>query len=842
MNFAAALEALDNKRISYVRIQDYILECEADPVRRLSLLTAFGAVLSAPVVESLELAESAMLALKDLQLEVPILLSTPLLATFREGNLADTNSGAAVAFFAGIRTRRVRAIVDPQALEEEKQDVRNQITEQDDLEAAAAADALEFSPHSDAYRLATQAKEALLQKSVAKSLDAEQQMRDLEPKTARARDLCTRQALRSIADAIAFADAGGQAAIDKLEDEVAVFDASIEGVDERVVQLELLTTQEAVVAQDGAAKYVRGGGTIRLTVLQSETQRLQTLHQQEEELATQLGTALKHAQEELDSLTAQTREFLPGFESVAKSLQDAILFEKEGHAEFMQTRDEKAHELEQSRDALKPAAKIDFVRAQSYKDHQGQDDAELQALIGKVKNEKAGAANKAREFAGEAERLQGLGHAADRSAESLHELVFVFREKHVAGAPYLSDLAQREGGVSPPEAHALYARTEELRHRLTNWRNSDGPFDRTLLTGLRSEIEDINIAKTGNDAREAKQQADRVRENFKSKRMAFCEKAAATDLKALSQAEIDSIQAANTVEELKELVRLGERLQTDLAQEQSDLLELQEAAGTVETESIGTLTRLVQSCHANLETMNQVMSRNPNARFFITTKIISDEDILRLMNDLRDGIEARKRTAQTRSSLDRKNKDDGSIKADVRRALIDSIFIETSVEFRHVGMWSGDRQPIQESFSEGQKAALQMLWLIKESEYHLECAVRSHLGAGSKKRLRARSQRILFFDGLFSNLTDRALIDEAFKGLGDSNSNLQLIGLIHNPEYRNNPLIFPALVIGRRAGWRQVDGERSFMRFEDGRPDGSMGMATFMFKNPKGSTEGGLRG
>ena len=842
VNFAAALEALDKSRISYVRLQDFILQCEADPGRRLSLLTAFGAVLSAPVVDTLELAESAMLALKDLQLEVPILLSAPLLAAIGEGELADTDSGSAVAFFAGIRTRRVRAIVDPQALEEEKQDVRKQIKAQEGLEAAAATDTLEFGPHSDAYSLATQAHQALLQNSVAKTLEADKQIRDIEPMIERARDLCTRQALRSIADAIAFADAGGKGAIGKLATEVAAMDTSIEDMDERAVQLEPLTTQEAVVAHDGAARYARGGGTIRLTELQIETQRLQALHLEEEVLGAQYAKTLNQAQEELDSVVAQAKAFLPGYESMAQPLQDAILFEKEGHAAFMQTKDEKANELKESCDALKPAAKINFVRAQSYKDHQGQDDAQLQLLIGKAIAEKAAAEKTALDLIREAERLLGLVHAADRSAESLHELVFVFREKHVAAAPYLSDLAQREGGASPPEAHALYARTEELRHRLANWRNSDGPFDRNLLAGLRSDVEDIDIAKTGSDAREAKKQADRVRENFSSRRTIFCEKAAATDLKALSQAEIESIQAANTVEELKELVRLGERLQADLAQEKTDLLELQVAAGTVETESIGTLTRLVQSCHANLETMNQVMSRNPKARFFIATKIISDEDVLRLMHDLRDGIEARKRTAQTRSSFDRRNKDDGSIKADVRRALIDNIFIETSVEFRHVGMWEGDRRHIQDSFSEGQKAAMQMLWLIKESEYHLECAIRRHLGAGSKKRLRARSQRILFFDGLFSNLTDRALIDEAFKGLGDSNSNLQLIGLIHNPEYRNNPQIFPALVIGRRAGWRQVDGERSFMRFEDGRPDGSMGMATFMFKRPKGSSEGSLHG
>lgn len=106
------------------------------------------------------------------------------------------------------------------------------------------------------------------------------------------------------------------------------------------------------------------------------------------------------------------------------------------------------------------------------------------------------------------------------------------------------------------------------------------------------------------------------------------------------------------------------------------------------------------------------------------------------------------------------------------RGLGKNSLVDPSVEFIHVGMWEGKERPVQPGMSEGQKSALQMLWLIRESEYHLECAVRRHLGGGSKKRLRSRSQRVLFFDGLFSNLTDRRLIDEAFKGLGEADSSL----------------------------------------------------------------------
>jgi hypothetical protein len=224
------------------------------------------------------------------------------------------------------------------------------------------------------------------------------------------------------------------------------------------------------------------------------------------------------------------------------------------------------------------------------------------------------------------------------------------------------------------------------------------------------------------------------------------------------------------------------------------------------------------------------MTRNPNARFFISANIISDDDISKLLLELRDGIEMRKREAQVRARLNRGQRNDDSTKSDVRQALIDRIFLAPRVEFRHVGIWEGARSALSPALSEGQKAALQMMWLIKESEYHLECEIRRHLGAGSKKAMRNREQRLLLFDGLFSNLSDRGLIDEAFKGLGDAGSNLQLIGLIHNAEYKNNFGIFPTYIVGRRAGWSKTAGQRSFVTFEDRRAEGAIGTSHFILR------------
>jgi hypothetical protein len=766
---------------------------------------------------------------------VPVVLREPLLQALRGGAAAETVSGGVVAFLAGVRTRRVRAIVDPQALEEEKSDLREQLRLQEQLRDGALQNAAHHGPHTEDYALALRAQEAVRLSSVAKAVEADAQMKDLAPRLAHARKLTTSQALRDLADAVEYLKQGGAASLTALGAEVDALTKEIEQLDARVAELEALTTQEAVVAHDGASKLARGGGAPRIAVLQDDVSRLTTALADGVLLLEKLQGLLDSASRELQEISSQAQSFAQGYEPCTRELKEAIAFERDGHVQFMETKDQTKDELERSRDALKPLARIDFARAQTFKDHEGEDDAQLQRRIGEARSARADAASRARAATEEAERLQGLLHAADRTAGDLHELAHFLINKRVAVAPYLKDLALREGGATPPEAHASFAMAEQLRHRLVDWRPADGPFDRASIVALRDEIEDIDVTKSGSDARDAKRQVERARSTFQSSRDAFCTKAGATAAGGLSQAEIEAIQAAETLEQLHELARLGQRLRQDVAHEHDELLALQDSAGTVEAESIETLTRLVESCRANLATMNAVMARNPNARFFLETKIISGHDIKKLMTDLRDHIEERKRAAQSKTSLGRRDKDDSSIRADVRQALINRIFTEPSVEFRHIGMWDGDKRPIQDSLSEGQKAALQMMWLIKESEYHLECAVRRHLGGGSKRKLRSRSQRILFFDGLFSNLTDRALIDEAFKGLGDTGSNLQLIGLIHNPEYRNNSQIFPSLVIGRRAGWREVEGERSFVRFEDGRPNGSMGLATFMVKKPPAS-------
>ncbi|QGX40166.1 hypothetical protein [Permianibacter aggregans] len=826
--FEQALGNLQSAGIEYEPLRKVILELGSSKERCQALLSAFGSILEAPVIDGIEMVQQALATLQSADNDIPIIIRQPLLEAIHSTGTITPNSGGAVAFIAGATTRRIQALIDPEALERIKWEIQQKLTQIRSICDAAASRITECNPQRSEYRQALLAQTAVQNDAVAMVDAADRKLKELESKITIAEQLITESALQTLARAADYVRHGADNARDTTEQEIAELLTDLESLDSQIKELEILTSREAIQAHDGAAQLARLGGLKRIDEIQTDIERLRNEVKHRHDVLKQLEDERADSDQAFMELSLQHQNFQDKIEPQMADLRKVIDFEAEGHAHFMERKDETKQQLKDDLEALRPLAQVSFERAQSFQDHQNDDETALQKQIAEAVESRAKAVNTAQRAQRDLERMDALLGTARRNAEALHELAHFLIEKRKLIVPFLADLSQREGGATPAAAHDLYKNAEDLKFDLMDWQHDKGPFDPMRLTALRTEIEEVDVVQSGAAVRDAKRCVERARMDFQSRRSSFCAKATNSEDNALSQAEIEAIQAANSIEQLQALARLGDRLRQDLALEQSELEELQEAASTVETESIATLSRLVESCRMNLKTMNDVMARNPNARFFVEATIISDEDILKLMKKLRDGIEARKRDATTKSIFGKRDSDDQSIRNDVRRALIDGIFAEPSVQFRHVGMWGGKTQPIQKSLSEGQKAALQMMWLIKESEYHLECAVRRHLGGGAKKRLRDRSQRILFFDGLFSNLTDRALIDEAFKGLGEANSNLQLIGLIHNPEYRNNARIFPSLIIGRRAGWRSVEGERSFIRFEDGRPDGTIGFATFI--------------
>ncbi|WP_426683523.1 hypothetical protein ABFU84_02160 [Xanthomonas translucens pv. undulosa] len=835
-DYAAAHEVLRSAGAQATRVRDVILGLSLPKEKTLPLLAAFGSLLDAPVTADVNTAEIALAALHADGHDIPLLLLEPLVEALGRGSNHETSAAASLLFMAGPKSRRIRAMVDPQALQEERQGFLYKREMEVAKATNARSKAMKNSPDTEDYRLALRAQEATRRGSVDKVNAAKEELVVLDACIAAMKPLVSPAALSFLEKAENFINAGGYDVLVTLSTSLEALTSEIAALDERLAKIAPLLTDEVIVAHDGACKFVSEGG---YDTLESLDKRQAALRQQRSDLegeALVLEAKLTHLREEMSRSQERERIFMASFTMTLERLSRVKAFEAEGSADFMEVHETRRRELELARDALDPLRSINYAGAQAFHDHQGQDEAELQKLIGEAKHIRQQAAEKARQLNAEAEGLEGELVATKSLAEALHELAHFLCARRQSVVPFERDLASRDTGPSSAESHPAYAMAEELRQRLLAWRPAQGLFDRAELSGLREEVEAIDVASAGKEVSEARRRAMRAYDHFVGIRNGFCRQARSSLEGGFSEAEIEAIEAASNAKELETLASIGDRLREQLQAEQSELEQLQNTTNTVEAASIETLTRLVETSRSNLVALNAVMEQNPKARFMIQADVISTEDIKKLMEDLRDHIEGRKREARARQSLIRSTIDT-NIGADIRRALIDRIFIHPSVEFRHVGMWDGKQRPVQRSFSEGQKSALQMLWLIKESEYHLECSVRRHLGGGARKKLRSRAQRVLFFDGLFSNLTDRALIDEAFKGLGEADSSLQLIGLIHNPEYRNNFAIFPSFVIGRRVGRRDVEGQRTYVRFEDERPEGSMGLATFMQKRSPGTTD-----
>jgi hypothetical protein len=234
---------------------------------------------------------------------------------------------------------------------------------------------------------------------------------------------------------------------------------------------------------------------------------------------------------------------------------------------------------------------------------------------------------------------------------------------------------------------------------------------------------------------------------------------------------------------------------------------VEDKKATIEEASKATISNLVsfaRGAEANLKTLDAVMARTPNARFFVEAEVASEEAIRQIVTSLLERIQDREKGAVANSvstalAATRRNVEYMRM---VHEAIYEDIFIDARIHFTINAIWKGDKSRLVGDIpSGGQKTALGMLWMIKQSDYALEIILRDRSSsAKDRQRLAGRRDRVLFFDGLFSNLSDERIIDDVFQGLKNVVGHFQLIGLIHNPNYINNTDVFPVHLVGAKIG------------------------------------------
>jgi hypothetical protein len=831
--YSDALQELDKSSIPFKRLHVFLSERATDSIREAHLLTLFASALSAPVFDNIEEADTATRLLEEHKLTIPVFLAGPLTEFIVEGKI-DITAGLAHTFLAGRRTRQVEILLNPDLIKDERKRIEGRTALLQKRNTGIKARLTEIHSDCPVVQLALDAKKALLCDSVQCLSTGQKNLLELQQRLPDIENKASRECIDSIAGMRDFLALGGELKLREIEnDALPVATEQMTEILSRIAKLEPKTTTEALTALNSAITYKRAGGN---AVYQNSKEGAAVASIQVEEFTKQLRAA-EAEEQNLSSALETAREALfclmNTYPADIMKLDEAIMFETDGSLHFMRKADEITQSLEQQLETLQQLLKTDFKRAQKFKDWSTKGQKDFAKLIADAKARKGKADN---EILAANNRIQELSEQISTLKEysiTLHDLAVTVRRQYsqIYGLP--DDIFERIKSGKMMNKGELFDQFQEARVAfLGELPNLTLEFS-GLLNNLNQQISAIHLDTPG--IRHCERERDSAQADFVSRRNDFCAKARSGEINGLHTLEIEHIEKAVTLEELKAVEGLENKIKQRIEDDLKELTGTREAMQTAKEASIDNMVKFSLLADLNLRTMNEVMEKTPKARFIIETQVASEERIRQVVEWLIGQIEDRERSHHQRmqgislnADIANKNRDYSVM---IRDTLYRHLFIDPHVYFTHAGIWEGKKSPIiNDKLSMGQKTALHIMWMIKQAEYSLARAVRDYGTRKERKAAAQKAQRILFFDGLFSNLSNENIIDDAFEGLKYVGDNFQLIGLLHHPRYVNNPEIFKSHLVGQR--FRRIGEKRSrgFVAVEPWQEGGNMAIFSSYYK------------
>ena len=833
--YAKALEALYTEGVPFKRLHETFSSVVSDD-RRQQLLTLFSAALSAPVVASIEDADKATKILETTRLTVPVFLK-PILSEFAlQGDIKHCDL-MVYTFLVGRRTRQVEILLNPVLIDEEKQRIQADIeilglrNEQIDSEMKLksvesklpelAASAI----NRDSENIVIQAKIRLDRISL-----------DLQDFELRASD----EARKAIDAAKHYIGAGGEMRHHELiEITIPKLVSEKNSLDERIEGLNVQVTEEATRALLAAKDYEKNGGDAELSRLNQEINildvEIQFLQGQLKEINP---TFIKALEDKSEKFATELENLNKTYFTDKLQLEEAIRFENNGHVVFMDveplTREKLANDLKIAQSRLQ---NIDFNRANSYIQLTKAEQRNLADQIATAEGNRNQADSCIKIAQKSIDLLSTQIAELEPFIEALHDMVAMIRTQHAKIAGFGDEIRHnfQDGAVHPE----ILGYAETIRLACIGERTKTTQEVYGAIANMKVSIEELSIdTKHLISLDKARQKA---RTEFEQRRGEFCDKARNGEIKGLHNLEVEQIETANTLEELNAIHKLKDKIDAQIREREANLQKLREVMESNKAATIDSLARFARQAKMNLDILDKVMKRKPTARFIVKAEIASEERIRHIIEALIAEIEDRESAVRERSGatlnvdIEQRNK---SYKEMIHSQIYRNIFINPQVSFIHTAIRDGET-PLTEpgsKLSTGQHTALAMMWLVRQAEYAQNRVAQMY---GTKKEQRAAikgSQRIMFFDGLFSNLSNESYINAAFHGLKDVGDNFQLIGLIHNPHYVNNKDIFPAHLVGKRKLAKTSNTERVFVAVEPWQEDNGMIVYTSAYKHNEGSS------
>lgn len=808
------------------RLYAMLQTMEGTPERRIGALSALTGLLSAPVFDTLEDLSAAAAVLEQHDIGIPLLLKQPLLQAI--GAQRDVSGELQVmGFFAGRYSSQARILLDPEFAKEQRSKLVTRHSELTTRKAAIDEELRTVDFRTPEYVVATRAAEAIKTDCETKYAGYEADLKQAQA----ALHLLTPQIK---ADALACLDAqrnylkkGGEQRKDQLQEECGVLRKRAEDAKAELDIADKRASPDSVNAYLDALRYANEGGAIALetastrleqanTTSEISTRDLQTHKDTHRELADALELATAQADSfQEDNGPARLEELRHVVEFAQRA--DDIAF-MQGYKSAYETASNRSKEF------IEFQSTVNFDRAAAYYENLDKSDAELVSAAGVKRSDREDKNIQAGALVDANKRITGAEIPSWLALKkSIHDLAYELGSQAAATKDAHREFATLEEGQYPVASHPLYAALQHVAEKLRAPTDEETTTVTSLISEVQFNIQSINPQSSLDTFNDTRQTFKKAMEDYANKKKDFCEKArleAGTKTAAFNALELDVIERS-TPEQISELIALFERLNVSLGKDREDANKAIHAAQTANEEALTQLSSLIRVAQDNLDAMEVVMKRYANGCFKIKVQLASEDLIKEILTDLTSGIKLISANAGEGARALRRS-DEGRIKDFLRETLIDRIFLEPKVNFVHSGIRSTE-SPVTEKLSTGQKVALEFMWIVRQAEYEIERGMRK-LSSKQAARKRQETNRVIFVDGIFSTLSDRRIIREAFNGLGNLGGNFQIIGFLHSPTWTNDSSVFPVYHVGKKL--TNSNGESLVAFSESGRSPGTLGFFT----------------
>lgn len=842
--YAKALQLLGRNGIAFERLHDLASRTVKGP-RLEQCLSLFSAALSAPVIASLEAAGQATRLLEEARLTVPIFFKPALEHLLREDEIHQVGE-VAHALLVGRHTRQVAILLNPSLIEEEKSRTQTQIGTLSKRNETIGKLLADISEESDAVTTAVTAKEAIRRDSERIYAEAMDRRDGLQQKTAEFVRRASTEALEAISYMKRFLKAGGDDELRKLAEETI---PELEGekvqIQGRIDKLNRQTSEPAIRALHAAKDYLLEGGEAALATAKADVEALRhvveilkaAVNNLEGQVDGELNQAATNATDALNQLNET-------FQTDKRDLETAIRFEMDGHVRFMEQSPARVQELDAAVKAAQARLQgIEFDRADRYIQSTRAEERSLAERIAEAQGKRDNAKLDEEKAGKEITQIEGKIGSLTPFMEAMHEMVIAVREQHAKIAVFSEDILRlmQSSSITDPE---ILGYAETIRIACLGDTPGIDTEIRSAMINLAQCVRELDI-NTAN-LQKIDENRKRLFRDYVDRRDGFCDRARKGEIKGLNQLEISTIAEATTIEQLQLIQKTRDKIEVQIGEIESNLDKIREAMETNKHASINSLASFARQAKLSLDILDRVMKQNPKARFHVETPVADEQEIERIIGELLAQIEDKERALRERSAFMLNDEIDRRA-ADYKQLIHDTIYrrifsardrnnnpIQPKVYFTHASIRGMEKVPFTDrGLSTGQRTALAMMWLIKQAEFAIARAASFYSTRKEQKAALKGAQRIMFFDGLFSNLSNEDYINDAFQGLRGVGDNFQLIGLIHNPYYVNNKDIFPVHLVGKKKVANKGDPgrERVFVSVEPWQDSNGVILYTSAYKH-----------